>query len=103
MTRRQVPFGSVLLKTPSSEPVGGVGTGAGGVVQELKVKTGDSRQKEKKMFELELRDMVLNMVEQKVSSMLYKNKKYYQLIDELISKKTDPYQAAEELGSVILR
>jgi LAO/AO transport system kinase len=69
----------------------------------LKVKTGDSRQKEKKMFELELRDMVLNMVEQKVSSMLYKNKKYYQLIDELISKKTDPYKAAEELGSVILR
>jgi LAO/AO transport system kinase len=69
----------------------------------LKTKTNDYKQKEKKMYELELRDMVLNMVEQKALAMLHKNDKYYKLIDKLISKKIDPYQAAEELSSVILR
>lgn len=69
----------------------------------LKAKRMDYKEKEKKMIEAELRDMVLNMIQQKVSYMLTSNKRYYDLIDELISKRTDPYQAAEQLADDMLR
>jgi LAO/AO transport system kinase len=69
----------------------------------LTAKRTDYKEKEKKMIEAELRDMVLNMIQQKVSYMLTSNKKYYDLIDKLISKTTDPYQAAEQLADDMLR
>jgi LAO/AO transport system kinase len=69
----------------------------------LKAKRMDYKEKEKKMIEAELRDMVLNMIQQKVSYMLTSNKRYYDLIDKLISKRTDPYQAAEQLADDLLR
>ena len=69
----------------------------------LTAKRMDYKEKEKKMIEAELRDMVLNMIQQKVSYMLTSNKRYYDLIDKLISKRTDPYQAAEQLADDMLR
>ena len=69
----------------------------------LKAKRMDYKEKEKKMIEAELRDMVLNMIQQKVSYMLTSNKKYYDFIDKLISKRTDPYHAAEQLANEMLR
>ncbi|HZB16402.1 MAG TPA: methylmalonyl Co-A mutase-associated GTPase MeaB [Nitrososphaeraceae archaeon] len=63
----------------------------------------DYKEKEKKMIESELRDMVLNMIEEKVSYMLSSNKKYYDYIEKLISKKVDPYCAAEQLAQEIWR
>jgi predicted lactoylglutathione lyase len=47
--------------------------------------------------------MVLNMIEEKVSYMLISNKKYYDFIEKLISKKVDPYSVAEQLADEILR
>jgi putative protein kinase ArgK-like GTPase of G3E family len=61
------------------------------------------KEKEKKMIESELRDMVLNMIEEKVSYMLISNEKYYDIIEKLISKKVDPYSVAEQLADEILR
>jgi LAO/AO transport system kinase len=52
--------------------------------------------------EAELRDMVMGMVGEKVSSMLGQNKKYKECVELVLSKKIDPYQAAEELVSKIL-
>jgi LAO/AO transport system kinase len=69
----------------------------------LRVKRMQYKEKEKKLIEAELRDMVLNMIEQKVSYMLTSNKKYYDFIDKLVSKKTDPYHAAEQLAHEMLR
>jgi LAO/AO transport system kinase len=69
----------------------------------LRAKRMDYKEKEKKMIEAELRDMVLNMIQQKVSYMLTSNKRYYDLIDKLISKRTDPYHAAEQLANEMLR
>src|ERR687898_3015540 len=63
----------------------------------------DYKEKEKKMIESELRDMVLNVIEEKVSYMLISNKKYYDFIEKLISKKVDPYSVAEQLADEILR
>ena len=69
----------------------------------LRAKRMQYKEKEKKLIEAELRDMVLNMIEQKVSYMLTSNKKYYDYIEKLISKKVDPYCAAEQLVHEILR
>jgi GTPase len=69
----------------------------------LKAKRMNYKEKEKKMIEAELRDMVLNMIQQKASYMLTSNKKYYDFIDKLISKRTDPYHAAEQLANEMLR
>ena len=69
----------------------------------LRAKRMDYKEKEKKMIEAELRDMVLNMIQQKVSYMLTSNKKYYDFIDKLIRKRTDPYHAAEQLANEMLR
>src|SRR5688572_10720723 len=69
----------------------------------LKKKSINYKEREKKMLEDELRDMVLNMVEKKASSMLSGNKKYSEFVDKLARKEVDPYAAAEELAAGLLR
>src|SRR3989337_1337858 len=75
------------------------------VVIKASAKTGTIhyKEKEKKMIESELRDTVLNMIDEKVSYMLISNKKYYDFVEKLLSKKVDPYYAAEQLADEILR
>jgi LAO/AO transport system kinase len=68
----------------------------------LRIKT-DNRDLEKRMLEFELRDMVLNMVEEKVSAMFRKDSRYREFIEKIVKKELDPYLAAEELASVVLR
>lgn len=58
---------------------------------------------EKKMLEDELTEMVLNIVERKVSSVLAHDKKYSEYINRLVRKEIDPYLAAEELAATLLR
>lgn len=58
---------------------------------------------EKKMLEDELTEMVLNIVERKVSSVLAHDKKYSEYIGRLVRKEIDPYLAAEELAATLLR
>jgi LAO/AO transport system kinase len=67
----------------------------------IKEMSPNQKEKEKKKLEVELRDMVLNMIEEKVSAMLDRNNKYYDFVDKLVNKKTDPFIAAEELTRTI--
>jgi LAO/AO transport system kinase len=67
----------------------------------IKEMSPNQKEKEKKKLEVELRDMVLNMIEEKVSAMLDRNNKYYDFVDMLVNKKTDPFIAAEELTRTI--
>ncbi|MEW6603444.1 MAG: methylmalonyl Co-A mutase-associated GTPase MeaB [Thermoproteota archaeon] len=69
----------------------------------LKEKSINYKERERKMLEDELRDMVLNIVEQKASSMLAGNKKYSEFVEKLAKKEVDPYAAAEELAAGLLR
>jgi LAO/AO transport system kinase len=68
----------------------------------LRIKA-DNRDLEKKMLEFELRDMVLNMVEEKVSAMFMKDSRYREFLQKIVKKELDPYLAAEQLASVLLR
>jgi LAO/AO transport system kinase len=61
------------------------------------------KDREKKMLESELKDMVLNIVEQRVSVMLGQQDKYREFIDKLARKEMDPYMAAEELAATLLK
>lgn len=69
----------------------------------LKEKSINYKERERKMLEDELRDMVLNMVEKKASSMLAGNRKYSEFVDRLAKKEIDPYAAAEELAAGLFR
>lgn len=68
----------------------------------LKERSSNYKEFERKRVEAELKDMVLNMVGQKVSTMLGKSKKYQDCVDLLLKKKIDPYEAAEELAANML-
>jgi LAO/AO transport system kinase len=65
----------------------------------LKEKSINYKARERKMLEDELKDMVLNMVRQKVSSMLAQDKKYSHFIEKLARKEIDPYVAADQLAA----
>ena len=69
----------------------------------LKEKSSNYKERQRKMLEDELRDMVLNMVEKKASSNLVGNRKYSEFIEKLAKKEIDPYAAAEELAAGLLR
>ena len=69
----------------------------------LKEKSINYKERERKMLEDELTDMVLNNLEKKVSSMIAQDRKYSEFIDRLAKKEIDPYVAAEELAAILLR
>ena len=69
----------------------------------LKEKSINYKERERKMLEDELTDMILNNLEKRVSSMLALDRKYSEFIDRLVRKEIDPYVAAEELTTALFR
>ena len=69
----------------------------------LKEKSSNYKARERKMLEDELRVMVLGIMEKKISGMLKNNKRYSEFVDRLVKKEIDPYLAAEELASGLLK
>ena len=60
------------------------------------------REKDYELLEIELKDMVLNILRDKILTMLNDNPSYHNLIDKIQKKTMDPFQAAEELTSNLL-
>jgi LAO/AO transport system kinase len=69
----------------------------------LKEKSINYKERERKMLEDELSDMILNILEKKVSSVIAQDRKYSEFIDRLARKEIDPYVAAEELAGILIR
>ncbi len=63
-----------------------------------KTKTSDENQQ----LDLELRDIVLNNVKNKVTTMLDSNKSYASYLKKLQSKKIDPFEAADKITKGII-
>lgn len=91
-----------VLKT-SVKTGEGVGELAKSIDKLLKEKNINYKERERKMLEDELTDMILNNLEKKVSSMLAQDRKYSEFIDRLARKEIDPYVAAEELARTLFR
>ena len=87
-----------VLKT-SAKTKKGVRELAKNIDKLLKEKSINYEERERKMLEDELRDMVLNAVEKKASIMLARSNKYSEFVDKLTKKEIDPYAAAEELAA----
>jgi LAO/AO transport system kinase len=92
----------IVLKT-SVKTGKGIGEVAKAIDKLLKEKSLNYRARERKMLEDELREMVLDILEKKVSSMLAQDKKYSEFINRLARKEIDPYVAAEELAANLIR
>ncbi len=69
----------------------------------LRIKADSNRDQEKRMLEVELRDIVLNRVEEKVAAMFREDNRYREFIEKIVNKELDPYLAAEQLAAVVLR
>jgi LAO/AO transport system kinase len=96
------PRKPVVMKA-SSKTGSGVKDVAISIDKLLRIKGDNYRDKEKRMLEAELRDMVLNMVEEKVSAMIRVDNRYHDFIEKIVNKELDPYLAAEQLAAVVLR
>jgi len=92
----------VVLKA-SAKTEKGVHELAKNIDKLLKEKSINYKERERKMLEDELRDMVLNVIEKKASFLLTSNKKYSEFVDKLAKKEIDPYAAAEELAAGLFR
>jgi LAO/AO transport system kinase len=62
-----------------------------------RMRSSNQTENERRKLDFELRDMILNTIEQKVSSMLDNNNDYRKAIESLANKKTDPFQAMDEV------
>jgi LAO/AO transport system kinase len=91
-----------VLKT-SAKTGTGVEELAKNIDKLLKEKSINYKERERKMLEDELTDMILNILEKRVSSMLAQDRKYSEFIDRLARKEIDPYVAAEELAGTLFR
>jgi LAO/AO transport system kinase len=91
-----------VLKT-SAKTGTGVEELAKNIDKLVKEKSINYKERERKMLEDELKDMILNNLEKRVSSMLALDRKYSEFIDRLARKEIDPYVAAEELTTALFR
>jgi LAO/AO transport system kinase len=68
----------------------------------LKTERSGYKEKQRKMLESELKSMTLDILEQRALRRLNSDEKYYLFVTELLSRRIDPYQAAEALALSIL-
>jgi LAO/AO transport system kinase len=59
-------------------------------------------QKERRMIESELLDMILNIVKEESMELLAKNKEYSKYLDKILNKEIDPYTVAVKFGRSIV-
>ena len=92
----------LILKVSSK-----TGKGITEFVTELK-KIMQKRKKEKKLSEkqrlsIELDDIILNTINQKVATMLHSNKSYSSYLKKVQDRKIDPFEAAEKISNSIMK
>ena len=61
------------------------------------------KERQRKMLEDELRDMVIDILEKKISGMIIHDKRYSNFVEALVKKEVDPYAAAEQLAAGLLK
>ena len=61
------------------------------------------KEKDQELLKTELRDMVLNILKDKMIRMLNDHPTYHNYINKIQNKKMDPFQAAEELTTYLLK
>ena len=92
----------IILKVSSK-----TGKGMTEFVKELntsmKKKKKDKKQKENEMLAIELNDIILNTINQKISSMITSSKSYSTYLKKVQGKKIDPFEASDKISKELLR
>jgi len=92
----------VILKASSK-----TGKGVAEFIKELKIlivnKKKEKKLSEKQRLTKELDDIVLDNINEKISSVLHSNKSYSAYLKKVHEKKIDPYEAAENISKSILK
>ena len=68
----------------------------------LFIKGENYKYRERRMLELELKDIILAILEDRVSSTLMKDDKYQEYIEKIAKKEMDPYVVAKGLAAKLL-
>ncbi|KFM14264.1 hypothetical protein AAA799O18_00677, partial [Marine Group I thaumarchaeote SCGC AAA799-O18] len=92
----------LILKVSSK-----TGKGVTEFVTELKKIMG-KRKKEKKLSEkqrlaIELDDIILNNINQKVATMLHSNKTYTGYLKKVQDREIDPFEAADKISNSVMK
>ena len=92
----------VILKASSK-----TGKGVAEFIKELKIlivnKKKEKKLSEKQRLTKELDDIVLDNINEKISSVLHSNKSYSAYLKKVHEKKIDPFEAAESISKSILK
>ncbi len=92
----------IILKVSSK-----TGKGMTEFVKELntsmKKKKKGKKQKESEMLAIELNDIILNTINQKISSMITSSKSYSTYLKKVQGKKIDPFEASDKISKELLR
>ena len=92
----------VILKASSK-----TGKGVAEFIKELKIlivnKKKEKKLSEKQRLAKELDDIVLDNINEKISSVLHSNKSYSAYLKKVHEKKIDPFEAAESISKSILK
>ena len=92
----------IILKVSSK-----TGKGITEFVKELrssmKKKKKNKKQKENEMLAIELNDIILNTINQKISSMVTSSKSYSTYLKKVQGKKIDPFEASDKISKELLR
>lgn len=97
-TERKPPVLKVSAKTGA-----GLKELARSVEKSLKDKSSNYKERNRKMLEEELRELVLDNIESKVALILEKDPKFSELVESLARKEIDPYTAAERISANFIR
>lgn len=68
----------------------------------LFIKGENYKYRERRMLELELKDIILAILEDRVSSILMKDNKYQEYVEKIAKKEVDPYIVAKGLAAKLL-
>ena len=92
----------IILKVSSK-----TGKGMTEFVKELNIsmkkKKKGKKQKENEMLAIELNDIILNTINQKISSMVTSSKSYSTYLKKVQGKKIDPFEASDKISKELLR
>ena len=69
----------------------------------MKKKKKGKKQKENEMLAIELNDIILNTINQKISSMITSSKSYSTYLKKVQGKKIDPFEASDKISKELLR
>ena len=73
------------------------------IIELIQIKKKSKKEHDKQLLEVELKDIVLNNVKNKIDTLLESDKNYTKYLKKLQSKEMDPFEAADKISGSILK